>query len=808
MAQVGRISGPLLQENLLRNGSNLNFASTNAEINNNTPLMHLDVNNLRVGIKRDNPAVELDTDNLGTSNLLATVLPVANFNISNNNINAVVGDIFLRSSTEIKLSQFQNDDININTNNIITTQENSNLELRPNSSGFVEFYNNTNITGNLFSTGNITFGGNLTIGDDDTDTLDFNSDVNSDIIPTPSSTQKLGNANKKWENLYSNSLSSQQIESNTLVLDDTSLSLRHGNIFYVSTTGNDTNVGDHPQGPFRTIKHALSVVDGSSAGPTVIQLSPGTYQEQLPLVVPEFVTIVGSDIRNTIIKPSVGYEDQNVFELNDTTTIENLTIRDFQYNSINDTGYAFSYAQGAVMTNRSPYIRNLSVITSETSPSAGDAGRGALIDGDELDTNSIQKSMLFHSATFIVPNADAISMTNDVRVEWLNSFTYFANRGLYAFDGPSGGAEIRSIGSASVYGNYGAVADGVNTLMYLIGHNFAYIGAGINSSNDKTLTLPDQEAVELNSGKIYYTSTDAEGTFKVGNAFFVDFESGTTSIDASNVNFSTISSIFVRSGPNITYIDGTTIDTGNIKISGNTIRTIDGDLIWSPVTGLVDISNIKSFIIPIGTTAQRKNEESDFRFNTEINKFEGFGQSNITFGGIYSDDRLTNINANTIDDNIIFTIDNTEMGRITPDSTQFNKTVFSDIALDGNIITTENLNTDLELSSNGSSVVKLFDVSIDQNIFNNDTNSFLTFANTDSGYLKIDSTNGLAVGAGDNSGDRPINPQVGQTRYNTSEALLETWNGVQWIDSSGEGNTEVLEEDMSELTYIYTLILG
>ena len=29
-----------------------------------------------------------------------------------------------------------------------------------------------------------------------------------------------------------------------------------GNSFYVAEHGDDTNRGDHPQGPFRTIKHA------------------------------------------------------------------------------------------------------------------------------------------------------------------------------------------------------------------------------------------------------------------------------------------------------------------------------------------------------------------------------------------------------------------------------------------------------------------------------------------------------------------------------------------------------------------------
>ena len=46
--------------------------------------------------------------------------------------------------------------------------------------------------------------------------------------------------------------------------------------------------------------------------------------------------------------------------------------------------------------------------------------------------------MLFHSVTFITPGVDGLTMTNGVRVEWLNSFTYFANRGLYAVNGVTG----------------------------------------------------------------------------------------------------------------------------------------------------------------------------------------------------------------------------------------------------------------------------------------------------------------------------------------------------------------------------------
>ena len=96
-----------------------------------------------------------------------------------------------------------------------------------------------------------------------------------------------------------------------------------------------------------------------------------------------------------------------------------------------------------------------------------------------MGDDNFNASMLFHSVTFITPGVDGLVARNGVRVEWLNSFTYFASRGLVLEQGTVGveiagdstrryGAELRSIGSANVYGGKGAVADGADTLAYLI----------------------------------------------------------------------------------------------------------------------------------------------------------------------------------------------------------------------------------------------------------------------------------------------------------------------------------------------------
>jgi len=687
--------------------------------------------------------------------------------------------------------------------------------------GAVNINSNWNITGSLYATGNIQTVGDFTFGSGDEDNVSFAANVNSDIIPNQTDTSSLGSESKRWLDLYTSLVNGEAIELDELVVGDgeSSLARRQGNTFYVSTLGSDTNVGDHQHGAFRTLKHALTQVDGSTSGPTVIHVYPGVYEEEFPLTVPSHVDIVGEDIRNVVIKPTVATQNNSVFYLEDDVTIENLTVKDFY------TGYAFQFTSGGLVNTRSPYIRNVTVITKGSVTSAddprgfsqGDAGKGALIDGAALDSSSLEASMLFHSCTFITPGVDTITMTNGVRIEWLNSFTYFANRGLYATQGASGklmpdasiryGAEIRSIGSANVYGNYGAVADGANTLMYLISHNFAYIGTGKDASNDNTLATESQEVLELNSGTVVYTSTDQKGKFKVGDSFFVDFETGETSIDANEVDFSGIGNITVNNGVETTYIDGERVDTGNIRFTGNTVTTLDGDLNLSPQTELFNTDNNASLIISRGTDLQRNNETADIRYNTETDLYEGYSSGNLSFGGIYSSDRSDGIDAHDINNTIVLTVGGTQIGSIDNNSTNLHGLSTGDVLFDNNLITTTLSNSDLELRrATATNVVDIFDIEIKENNFSNSSNNLFTLATTGLGFVKFSGTTGLVIPSGLES-EQSIAPLAGETRYNTEQAYLETWNGESWQRSAGEGE-EVTDEVLKELVDIYTLVLG
>jgi|TARA_B110000503_G_C7167737_1_gene422730 hypothetical protein len=68
--------------------------------------------------------------------------------------------------------------------------------------GTHEFSSSVTINGNLDVTGNIILGGNIQMGDADTDSIDFNADVISNIIPNATATYDIGASGKEWRNVY------------------------------------------------------------------------------------------------------------------------------------------------------------------------------------------------------------------------------------------------------------------------------------------------------------------------------------------------------------------------------------------------------------------------------------------------------------------------------------------------------------------------------------------------------------------------------------------------------------------------------
>ena len=884
MAQVGRISGPLLEANLERNGKNLSFRNDL----DTTQLLLLDVVNGKLAVNYATPSRELEiAGTTRSTNYLSTDSTLADIIFDNNEIKNISGNINFNATTAIVSPNIETDNIRITDNTISTHRSNANLELRPwrdyqlvngdpyttellagltaassggshtykafwevvlpsgfqrgdiNESGGIdiddvmaflsvargittsgstydrsvaaieaslptlEVKSNLNVDGAINATGNITMDGNITIGDNQAqDTVDFNAEFISNIEPDVTYTYNIGSYNDRWLRLDTNLVNGQKVIAGNYIAGGVDIAQRQGNIFYVSVNGTNTNSGEHPQSPFKTIKHALDAVDASSAGPVTIHVYPGDYEEQLPLTVPSNVTIQGHDLRNTVIRPDTSSQSEDVFLLNGETTIKQLTIKDFYYDSGNNKGHAFRFANNAVITTRSPYIQDVTVITQGTTTSAsdprgfasGDAGKGALIDGAVVPASSNEASMLFHAATFITPGVDAITMTNGVRVEWLNSFTYFANRGLYAVRGSTGhqspdgstinyGAEIRSIGSANVYGNKGAVADGAGTLMYLINHNFAYIGVGKFVDNDPSRSIQANEVEELNSGKVYFSSTDHLGNFRVGDSFLVDQESGETTLNLSEAEIDSFGGLNITTSGALTVVNGNLVETGNIRLQGNQILSTAND-----INIVASGSNNINFLTSLNIT-----NNLDITGNLT-------GAGNLKLG----DESVDTVTFNDpFDQNIKPAVSGTfDLGSPTLrwKNAFLSQAEISDIKIFDNVIQTNVSNADLELRANGTGkiLVPNNNVTFSNNLTVNGTTNLQGLSTTGnivhSGNLQLtgnfDVTGNLSA-----TQNLTVNSDVSFQEFNITGNLIETTLSDADLDLRANGTGDVVFND-------------
>lgn len=1162
---IGRISGPLLKANLLRDGVNLAFE---------TDLLFLDVINSRVGIRTSTPSHDLTINGTTrTVNLEATTqADIATFTITGNTVSSSSEIINLQPSGNnpvVYQGKIVVDNLQISTNLIETTGTNTDLNINTTGTGKVNVNSDMLVTGNIHATGNITADGDIVIGDANTDSITFNADISSNILPNQTSLYDLGSnpltGGKSWHTAYIDDIQTNTITTDAITANGINLILPQGNIIYVAKNGNDSNAGLHENNPVLTIKHALSL---ASAGTTVYIFS-GTYTEIFPLTIPQGVTVKGAGIRSVVIQPTVGTIDKDAILLNGETTVEDISIAGFRFNSSNNTGYAFRFVSNFTVTNRSPYIRNVTVITRGTPTSlsvnsfktqnnasitrikdivdelvvnttitkstgntatqvkdlsnpsnsatgillqglidniiyvinngasvaslpaivangaltsdtnklnaaaliaanivflkaemvaylattyagfwttynqtkaerdlgyildaiqydithggnehsistgisywqnltsdpygfdSNDAGKGALADGSVANSSSKEASMLFHSVTFITPNQETISVTNGVRIEWLNSFTYFADKGLYAYSSAAGfagagltrlrintrtgtwnvgntvtyydtdgttvlgtgtiesisgnyvnltgrclgfetitdrtpgtvyaqgnaklstadkkfgvsslsldgigdyvthptttefgfgtsdftiegwfkvtsgsnyrtiidmrattyetsvfigintvnvpyvyvngsiiitgssaitlntwvhfaltknsgytklwingsqqgstytdsinygttkpvtigadytgnyafpgyiddirisknvarytstfteptsplrgdldtvlllhfdgnnnsttffddgltyqdvrtsaggtaniinfadysdfGAEIRSIGSANIYGNYGAYGDGAGVIAYLVSQNFAYVGAGKLSTNDPNDKIATQEVVKLNGAKIYFTFVDNEGNFNVGDKFSVNQKTGEVLFDSQNLTVSSMSGITFTDGIDTTIITSADITTGNIRISGNTIESVIGDVNVTSASGSINLEN-NTFITG----------------NLDVTGDVLIG-GNITLGDQFTDTITftASVNSNLVPATTALYDLGTSSYRW---GTAFlNRVEIDTLVIDNNTVSTTANNDDLILTADGTGriYVPSNDVEIDQNL--------------------------------------------------------------------------------------------
>ena len=313
-----------------------------------------------------------------------------------------------------------------------------------------------------------------------------------------------------------------------------------GNTWYVSNNGTDKATlgsvnprhgettganawGKTPSTSFQTLKYALD--NYAQSGDTIV-VAAGTFDETFPLTVPVGVVIKGDGLKSTFIRPTVPTNTEDAFLLEGDCNIEDLCVTGFYYDSVGDTGYAFRLKNTYTVSadGRRPYIQRVSVITTGSTTSgadprgyaAGDAGRGALVDGSSVAASSAEAALLFNECTFVVPNSVGLYLKNGARSEWLNSFTYFAADSIKG-ENP-GGTGFKGTGKTRLkLNNTTGTFNATDTITYYDTDGVTALASGTIDSNDGTYVYIDGqgtgqfvEAEAQTSGKAVTANGDSQ----------------------------------------------------------------------------------------------------------------------------------------------------------------------------------------------------------------------------------------------------------------------------------------------------------
>ena len=420
-----------------------------------------------------------------------------------------------------------------------------------------------------------------------------------------------------------------------------------------------------------------------------------------------------------------------------------------------------------------------------------------------------------------------ISNTGGVAFNTLGPFSIQTATHIVTADFSNFGAEIRVISSANIYGDYGIIANGVGTLIYLINHNFSYIGSGKITNNDPIDTVQANEVVSYNDGKIYYQSQDHDGNFKVGEILTIDQRTGNIFLDFTFAEFVAGSNLTITSGNTTTVLDATQIQTGVLRFINNGINNIETggttaarSINISPgVFGKVDISHYTAVELPKGNnTNLTLSTPGEIRFNNTYNDFEGFSSQRLNLYSISDNDRNTYITPELIsganDDTLRFVANSVLQSYVNSTGIYSNKMTVSSLTIDGNTISSNESNSDIELIANAYGVVIIDNIQIYDGKIEVDTfSSNLTInGNSGFGYVKFDGQ-GSVIPTG-NIVNRPLVVEQGMIRYNTDTPELEVYTGNPllgsngWIPSAGITGVTITPEIMDEFSTIWGLTLG
>ena len=304
-------------------------------------------------------------------------------------------------------------------------------------------------------------------------------------IETDTNLFKIGDGINYW-----NDLDYGGIRGYTGSASTSTFSMAVSNVLYVSKSGNDANDGRSLAQTKLTIAAAVAA---ASTGTTIFVKS-GDYTELTPITVPDFVSIVGDNLRSVTVRPTTSTND--IFYVNNGVYIAHMTFKDHESPA---AAIAFNPDGSAGVISTSPYVQNCTSMTTD--------GTGMRVDGNyALGT----KSMVVDAFTQYNQGGIGIHMLNGGYTQLVSVFTICCDKGILCESG--GSCSITN--SNSSFGNYALYADGVGATKYT--------GKVRNDTSGRTVIIDNLsvkpavgDAISIGDGNYYTIASSTQ--FKTGD---------------------------------------------------------------------------------------------------------------------------------------------------------------------------------------------------------------------------------------------------------------------------------------------------
>ena len=506
-------------------------------------------------------------------------------------------------------------------------------------------------------------------------------------------------------------------------------------IYVDAANGNDADDGHRIINPKKTIKAAVA----AAAAGDIIKVSPGVYQEVLPInITVDNLSIVGDSQRSCFVHPTPATETQVMFRCNSGTYIDGFTFAGLKASGTrgghpidNNATYGLPTNQGWVAgfypgcsIKKSPFINNCTnfadsgIDNSSFNPNnysgtGGDTtsaptGGGIIVDGSLPAPSSPLRSFVINEFTQVCLDGPGLLVCNNGYAQAVSFFGLFCH---YHAKALSGGQINMEVGTTD-FGRYGLIADGksttpiftatangaasagaitfnintptasggwfgdanrpaINMLVEVGGaiypilssgpngsgwsvtisrpnpsnraenlglissisngaavqfylrsmistasHTFEYAGSGTDYTalpENGGVPIEANESTSRNDGKVWLTSTDQSGKFKVGDTFAVDQQTGFVTIDPNSYSTNLVTDLSPQLG-------------GDLDVFGRSIFNSTGNIVLNDVVELLGGSAAAPSLTFTGDT-----NSGLFRVGADILGVSTNGTAKVTF---------------------------------------------------------------------------------------------------------------------------------------------------------------------------------